>query len=265
MALAQIEDFRIFYERRGAGRPLILIPGFASGAWIWFEQIEPLARDFEVVTFDPRGVARSAVPGNATVSIERIAEDVCRLLDELQIETASVLGASFGGFVAQEFALRFPARLDRLILACTSFGGARHVAPDWEILAAFVSADDLNKRERIRNFMIPAFTPAFRQTHAEVVESVCRMREQNAVPEKIYQAQLASATAFDAGRRVKKIKAETLVLTGDADLVVPPENSVNLAAAIPGARLKIIEGGSHLFFIENAAEFNRAVREFLQA
>ena len=64
----------------------------------------------------------------------------CRFWTNLKIEKANVLGASFGGFVAQEFALDFPERIDKLILACTTAGGANHVKPDIEILS-FVSPD----------------------------------------------------------------------------------------------------------------------------
>jgi pimeloyl-ACP methyl ester carboxylesterase len=256
---------KLFYETRGAGEPLVLIPGFASGAWIWRWQIESLAQDFRVVGFDPRGVGRSKIEGNAIVSIETIAADVVRLLDDLKIARAHVLGASFGGFVAQQFAVAFPERLNKLILACTSAGGKNHVAPDLEVLAAFVSTDDLNKRERIRRFIVPAFTPEFYAANQHLVEKVCVLREQTVVPEAVYMQQLASATTFDFETRLQKIKAETLILTGDRDIVVPPQNSVNLAAKIPNAQLKIVENGSHMFFIENAAEFNRAVKEFIKS
>lgn len=256
---------KLYYESHGAGEPLVLIPGFAAGAWTWFEQTEELAKTFHVLTFDPRGVSRSAIDENLTetISLPAIAADIADLLDFLEIEKANVLGVSFGGFVAQEFALSFPERLNKLILACTSFGGKNHVAPDVEVLAAFVAADDLNKQERVRRFMIPAFTPEFAATHGEIIEKVCRLRAENVVPEKVYTQQLTCAVTFDAEQRVSQIQAETLVLTGDRDIVVPPQNSENLAKVIPKATLKIIENGSHMFFIENAAEFNKIVSQFV--
>lgn len=263
MPFANLKDFSIFYESYGTGEPLILIPGFASGAWNWFKQTEELAKHFRVVTFDPRGVAHSEIYGGTPISIRTIADDVSDLLDALNIKKANLLGISFGGFVAQEFALAFPDKLNKLILACTSFGGKHHVAPSPEVLAAFVSTDGLNKSEKIRKFFIPAFTPQFYAEHSDTVEQVCRMRERNYVPETVYMEQLESATAFDAERRVVNIQAETLVLTGDADVVVPPENSRNLARAIPNARLEIVEGGSHMFFIEEADKFNRIITDFM--
>lgn len=263
MPFANLKDFRLFYETRGAGAPLVLISGFASGAWNWFRQIEDLAKCFQVITFDPRGVARSEISDDATVSIQTIADDIAGLLDVLEIEKASLLGVSFGGFVAQEFALAYAEKLDKLILACTSFGGKNHVAPAWEVLATFISTGDLNRSDAVRRFMIPAFTADFYAAHGETVEEVCRLREENVVPETVYLSQLRSATSFDAESRVGGIEAETLILTGDADIVVPPQNSRNLAQAIPNAKLEVIENSGHMFFIERAAEFNRIVSQFV--
>lgn len=264
MPFAKFANLELFYETSGTGAPLVLIPGFASGAWNWFCQTQTLAKHFRVLTFDPRGVANSKAADETNISIQTIADDVASLLDNLEIERASVLGASFGGFVAQEFALKYPERLDKLILACTSFGGKNHVAPASEVLQAFATTENLNSPERIRKFMIPAFTSEFVKHHFDQVEKVCRLREQNVVPETVYLAQLQSATGFDAEARVSNIEAQTLVLTGAKDLVVPPLNSDNLWRAIPNAKLKIIKGGGHLFFIEKAEEFNQTVIDFCQ-
>jgi pimeloyl-ACP methyl ester carboxylesterase len=262
-----LRDCELFYETNGEGETLVLIPGFASGAWTWFEQVPELSKQFRVVTFDPRGIARSKANHNqsANMNMQDFAEDVAQLLDCLKVESAHILGASFGGFVAQEFAIHFSERLDKLILACTSFGGKNHVAPDLEVSMAFTSTQGLNSSERIRKFMIPAFTPEFAVENSQIVEKVCSLREQNIVPENIYFGQLQAATTFDAEDRVSEIKNETLVLTGGADVVVPSQNSVNLAEKMPNAILKIIQNGSHMFFIENSREFNRAVIDFIKS
>ena len=254
------------YESHGTGEPLVLISGFASGAWIWFEQIEELSRHFQVITFDPRGVSRSKFEITETplVSIQLIAEDICQILDELGIEKANVLGTSFGGFVAQEFALNHANRLNKLILACTSFGGQNHVPPSMEVLMSFASTDSLNSSERIRKYIQPAFTEEFRNNNQELVEKVCKLREENVVPETVYFQQLQSAMTFNKENDVSKIQAETLVITGINDKVVPMQNSVNLANLITNSKLEIIENGSHLFFIEQAPKFNEIITNFLK-
>lgn len=255
----------LFYETDGAGEPLILIPGFASGAWTWFRQTKDLVKDFRVITFDPRGIGRSFASEEdlQNLSIEVFVRDILQILDELKIEKANVLGASFGGFVAQEFALEFPERISKLILACTSAGGANHVKPDIEILRSFTPDPNLTVGESIRKFIRPAFTNDFNEKHAEEVEKVCQMREESLVADAVYMAQLSVAFSFDSSEKLGEIKNETLVLTGDKDSVVPMENSINLAENIPNAKLEIIENGSHMFFVENADEFNKIVSQFV--
>jgi pimeloyl-ACP methyl ester carboxylesterase len=265
MPKVSINGAEIYYESYGDGPPLVLIPGFASGAWSWAWQTGELYKNFRVITFDPRGIASSPVIEDAPVSIGSIADDVAGLLESLGIIKASVLGVSFGGFVAQEFALKYPALPDKLILASTSFGGPNHVLPAMDILTAFASTVGLNSGDRIRQYMKSGFSPEFIAKHEDEVERFCALREQNSVPESIYLQQLQSATVFNAESRVPEIAAETLVVSGDTDRVVPVQNSINLAGSIPDSRLDIIENGSHLVAIEQPAKFNAIVTGFLTA
>ncbi len=254
---------RLYYEEHGTGTPLVLVPGFGTGLWIWYRQLPVFARHFRTIVFDPRGIARSE-GRDEPLTMRNLASDVAALLDALGVAAAHVVGASFGGFVAQEFALDYAERTLGLVLCCTSYGGAGHVAPSPETLAAMASTKGLNTEERVRENLLLAFSPEFVAGHAEEVERVINLRAANPVPEYAYLRQLQAAYAFDASARVSRIKAPTLVITGDADIIVPHVNSMNLAAAIPGAALRLVEGGSHTFFIERADEFNRAVIAFLE-
>jgi len=263
MPKIQTGDVVLYYEEQGEGAPLVLIPGFGNGLWIWFKQIPALAQHFRTITFDPRGISRSEAK-DEPISIRMIADDVAALLQALGIESAHILGASFGGFVAQEFALAYPQMLRRLILCCTSYGGPGHVPPPLTTLQAIASTKGLNTQQRVRENLLLAFSPGYLDANAEEVERVIELRERNPVPEHAYLHQLQAAIGFNAEARVSEIYAPTLIITGDEDIIVPFDNSRNLAARIPDARLSIIEGGSHTFFIERADEFNRAVFEFLK-
>lgn len=268
MPKTKLNNIELFYESHGAGEAIVLIPGFASGAWTWYRQTEDLAKDFRVITFDPRGIGKSKARSEAdltNLSMKIFVEDVLRLLDALEIEKANILGASFGGFVAQEFALKFPERLDKLILACTTAGGGGHVRPSIKILRSFTPDPDLTRGEQIRKFFRPAFTEEFNNEHPDEVEKVCRLREANEVAEAVYMAQLQAAFSFNSENKVGAIENETLVITGDKDNLVPMRNSYNLAIKLPTATLKIIKNGSHIFFIENADEFNKIVSEFVRS
>jgi pimeloyl-ACP methyl ester carboxylesterase len=262
MPKIQTGDVELYYEEQGEGEPLVLIPGFANGLWIWFKQVPEFSKSVRVVTFDPRGIARSEAADKA-VSVRMLADDVAALLDELKIESAHVLGASFGGFVAQEFALAYPQKTRSLILCCTSFGGINHVPPPMSTLEAIASTKGLNTEERVRENLLLAFSQDYLDRQQEEVQSVIRMRANSPVPEHAYLRQLQAAREFNTEGRVSDIAAPTLVITGDSDVIVPAQNSRNLAAKIPAAELSVIKNGSHTFFIEQADEFNRVVSDFV--
>lgn len=263
MPTINTNEAEVYFQSQGTGDPLVLIPGFASGAWSWGWQINVLSQMFKVVTFDPRGISRSSAAYSEQLSIELIADDIAAILDSIDAETANILGISFGGFVAQEFALKYPDRIRKLVLASSSFGGKNHVAPAMPVLAAFASIEGMNSAERIRQYLTMAFTPEFVASNPETVDEFCRLRGENVVPEKVYLGQLRSAMAFDSESRLRQIATDTLIVSGDADVIVPFQNSINLAAAIPNARLEIITHGGHMAFVEQASEFNDIVTQFL--
>ncbi len=229
MPRISVNGLKLFYEAEGHGEPVVLIPGFASGRAIWSMQTAALVRHFRVISFDPRGISASDKPeGPQTIGL--LADDLAHLLETLGIAAAHVVGVSFGGFVAQEFALKYPSMTRKLVLCCTSFGGPNHVPPGADTLKAFASSEWVDSEE---------------------------------VPDHVYRSQLEAAKNFNSESRIERIVSPTLVLSGDADAIVPVQNSRNLAAMIPGAQLRIIEGGSHTFFNERADEFNKYVTEFL--
>jgi len=113
---------RIAWERRGEGEPLLLIHGLGYARWGWEPVVEPLARSFEVILFDNRGIGESDAPPGPYTAAE-LAADAAQVLDEAGVQRAHVLGTSLGGMVAQELALAAPERVERLVLACTTAGG----------------------------------------------------------------------------------------------------------------------------------------------
>ena len=263
MPKVSVNGLKLYYESEGDGEPVVLIPGFAAGRWIWFKQTAELSRNFRVIVFDPRGVSASDKPeGPQTIGL--LADDVAHLLQTIGVSSAHIVGASFGGFVAQEFALKYPSMTRKLVLCCTSFGGPNHVVPAPETLLALASTKGLNSEERMRANLLLAFTPEFVKTQTAEVDHIVHLRATNDVPEHIYLSQLQAAMNFNVESRLSEIKTPTLVLSGDADVIVPVQNSRNLAAKIPNAKLQIVNGGSHTFFIEQAQEFNRILCTFIR-
>lgn len=262
MPKVAVNGLELYYEIEGDGEPVILIPGFAAGRWIWFKQTAELSRNFRVIIFDPRGVSASDKPeGPQTIGL--LADDVAHLLRTLGVSSAHIVGASFGGFVAQEFALKYPSMTRKLALCCTSFGGPNHIIPAPETLMALASTKGLNSEERMRANLLLAFTPEFVRTEEAEVDRIVHLRATNDVPEHIYLSQLQAAMNFNVESRLSEITAPTLVVSGDADVIVPVQNSFNLVNKIHGAKLHIVKGGSHTFFIEHPHEFNQLLSAFI--
>jgi 3-oxoadipate enol-lactonase len=254
--------FRIEYETTGGGEPLLLINGLGSDRSEWLFQLPAFARRFRVIAFDNRGAGGSDTPPGPYTTAQ-MADDAAALLEHLAVDRAHVLGVSLGGMVAQEVALRHPHRVRKLVLACTAPGGEASVRPAPEVLGAFVHSPGADPEEEIRRTLPFLYTEGYRRSHPEEIEAFVRRRLAKPVSAAGNAAQLAAAVGHSAWDRLGFIGVPTLVVTGDGDMVVSPENSRRIARRIPGAKLVLLPGGPHRFFAENADAFNREVLTFL--
>jgi pimeloyl-ACP methyl ester carboxylesterase len=255
----------IYYEVHGAGTPLVLISGLGYPAWEWHKMVPFLAEHFTVITFDNRGVGQSDKPAGAYTA-QMLAADVAGLLDGLGVDSAVILGHSMGGFVAQAFALSYPARVRRLILASTNFGGPRHVPITAEAMAVLsdVTSDPVT---RFKNGLIVSTAPGFSEKNPTLIEEWLAWRIANPVDVAGYQSQmmiglglLAEAAAFES--KLPQISVPTLILFGAHDKVVPPANADLLAKQITGSSVVIFPDAGHFFPIEIPNEAAQAVIQF---
>jgi 3-oxoadipate enol-lactonase len=259
-AAAEASGVRIAWERRGAGEPLLLIHGLGYARWGWEPVVDPLAELFEVVLFDNRGIGESDAP-SGLYSVGMLAEDAVAVLDAAGLKRAHVLGTSLGGMVAQQVALDWPERVDHLVLACTTPGGAAAAPMPERTIRLMQEAPALPLEVALRRFVENAFGP---EPDPALVEQIMKHRLRTAQPPAAWTAQAAAGASFDVWARVPQIQQRTLVLTGDEDAVVDPRNSELLAARIPGARLETFAGTGHLFFWEQPDRFVEVVTEFLR-
>lgn len=269
MPKAKVGDIEVYYEIHGEGEPLVLIEGLGYYHWMWFRQVPELSKHFQVIAFDNRGVGDTDKP-DVEYSIKMFADDTAGLLKELGIEKANVLGVSMGGFIAQELALSHPDLVKRLVLVCTTFGGPESVPMTmeaWQVLNS--GKPGASAREVARTALSVAVSPEFMESEPDTVEFIIDKQFENLQPVYAYRRQFAAALEFwgkdNTAGRVGSLSIPTLVIHGSADRTVPVANAERLAARIPGAQLKIIEGAGHLVFIERPEEFNKAVIEFLKS
>jgi len=250
---------KLVYEVRGSGPPLLLVQGLGYGRWGWEPILGPLADTFRIAFYDNRGIGESDIPPGPYTT-RQLADDAVAVLDAAGIDRADVLGASLGGMVAQELALAYPERVERLVLACTTPGGpSSHPMPQ-QTVDLMTAAPTLPPETALRRFVENALSP---EASEELIERILALRLANPFDPAGWQAQAAAGAAFDAFDRLGQIEAPTLVVTGDEDVVVDPRNSELLAEGIPSARLERVPGG-HLFFWEDPHELVALVKEFLR-
>lgn len=263
MPVTRANGINLYYEIHGEGPNLVLIEGLGYHSWMWYRQAPAFSRHFQTLIYDNRGVGRSDTPPGP-YSHEQNADDLAALLDHLGWDRTHVLGVSMGGFIAQEFALRYPDRLDKLVLVVTGFGGKNMVPVTPEAVRAMLPDPEIRAEERMRRGMRVAYgNQAWPDEHAKEFERIIGWRLEYPQPPEAATAQFMAGLSFDVESRLHEIHAPTLVITGSEDRVVPPRNAELLAQGIPGAKLDIIPDAGHLVFIEEAERFNHDVISFL--
>jgi 3-oxoadipate enol-lactonase len=265
MPKAKVNEIELYYEVHGpeGAKPLLLIAGLGHSSKLWFRQVPEFSKHFETIIFDNRGVGQSDKP-DEPYSVAGMAADVIGLLDHLGIEQAHVLGASMGGYVAQEIAIEHPERVKRLVLLCTHYGGPEYLELTGDLWKEILDVAGLSPEEIYRRGIKYSTTPEFFKNNEEMVKKLVRMRLEDPQPAYAFQRQFAAAAAFYSKDRLQRIQAPTLVLAGREDQIVPLELAERLTEAIPNAQLKVIDHAAHLLFIERPEEVNRAIIQFLQ-
>jgi 3-oxoadipate enol-lactonase len=261
-AVADSAGVRIAYDVAGSGAPVVLVHGLGYARWGWEPVVPALTESFTVLTFDNRGIGSSDVP-SGPYTTAAMAADVLAVLDAAGHEQAHVVGTSLGGMVAQELAIAAPERVGRLVLACTTPGGAEAFPLPERTLALMAEAPSLAPDVALRRFVENALADATVAERPELVQRIYEKRLQFPPDPGGWHAQAAAGAAHDAFARLSQIEAPTLVLHGTDDGVVDPRNAELLERELPNASRVMFEGAGHLFFWEQPDRFVEVVRDFL--
>ena len=264
MPVQRVRDIDLYYEIHGDGERVVLINGTGGDLRAnpargrgWLE------KNFQVLMYDQRGLGQSGKP-DVPYSMTDYADDCASLMNVLEWESAHVVGISFGGMVAQHVALRHPQRVNHLVLACTSSGGAGgssfdllgvHGLPVGERLKVTLpimdSRNDLSTDPPALAPMFDILLPAMssgRALNADDPNAAMGARRQ-----------LEARADHDVWDQLGSIRAHTFVVGGRYDRQAPVENVERLAAAIPDATVEFFEGG-HLFLLQDPAAWTAIVR-----
>ena len=265
MARATRDGVAIDYAVDGAsdGPTVLLLEGLGYGRWMWRWLTEDLANGYEVLRPDNRGTGDSDVL-EGPYSVDEMAADARAVLNDHGVDRVHVRGASMGGMIAQELALT-DDRVASLTLLCSSTGGddAPEMPPPDVREHIFSAPEDAGPKERIRYLMQPAVSDDFCEREPNLVDRIVERRLAGDAMPAGREAQAAAVAAFDATDRLGELSVPTLVLHGTDDRVLPVGNADLLAGLLPHATVERIDGGPHLFVIEERDAVDDRIRSFL--
>lgn len=243
MSIALADDgCRLYYEVKGEGEPVVLIPGLGGDGRFWVG-VEKALKGFQVITVDHRGAGRSDRP-NKGYSIDRIARDVLTVLDAEKIDAAHLVGHSTGGTVVQTIALDVPARARSLVI---SGSWAR---PDARFRALFSSRLDLMQKGEVAAYQnlthVFGYTPEWIAAHeVELREAVANAVDYLA-PYTVTAQRIAMLLDFDRSQELAAINQPTLLLGARDDIMIPYHHIEELRRFIVHCGMQEMQGG-HFF------------------
>jgi len=248
-----IRGIDIYYEVSGDGPRLLFVNGSGSTIDDVRSLIGLFTPSFEVAVADSRGMGHTSVP-EVPYAMADLASDAIALVDHLGWNTFNLLGISFGGMVAQEMAVTVPERIQRLVLMCTSSGGAGGSSYS---LQELTQLDPERRAAQSIQIMDTRFTPEWLAAHPReraLLDHLAQERsgEPTAAAQRGAELQLQARADHDVFDRLPRISSPTLVASGRFDGIAPPANGAAIAAQIPGAQLRLFDGG-HAFFQQDPA------------
>jgi pimeloyl-ACP methyl ester carboxylesterase len=238
-----------------------MIMGLGYSHEMWHRTRPLLSQRYRTIAFDNRGVGKSDVP-TGPYSIAQMADDAAAVMDAAEVDRARVFGVSMGGMIAQEFALAHPNRVRSLILGCTTCGGKNSVPAAQNVLDIILARATMTPEEgaqAIVPFIYDAATPR------ERIEEDLTIRRRTFPTAAGYLGQVQAIIAWTSFDRLKDIQSPTLVIHGESDELVPPENGRILAKHISGSRLVMLPHASHIFSTDQPEASHREILAFLSA
>ena len=274
MSFAITNGVKLSYRVYGTGFPIILIHGYGAKKEMWKPQVVEISKKFKVITFDLRGTGESDRP-NIPYTMKMLAADINGLMDFLKIKKAHVIGRSFGGMIAQNFALLYPENVERLVLIATNYGRADK---DW---VEIPKNGRLEEVDTLKHNPLKAFkqkskwvfhikfrkemeaNPTKKYYNAFSMEDLIRESTKNpSRPEDIINQAEAMKTHYTL-KKLGEIKHKTLLIAASHDRQTPVSVMNEMNNRIPNSELKIIIEAGHFMTLSRASEVNKMILDFL--
>jgi pimeloyl-ACP methyl ester carboxylesterase len=257
-----VGDINIACRVLGQGDPIVLIMGYGSTMDMWDPLfLNDLSSKYKVIIFDNRGMGNTtAPPGN--FSIAQFANDTAGLIAALDIEKAHILGWSMGSFVAQELAIRYPERVNKIILYAGDCGGKESVMPSPQVLKDLTNTSGSAEERGMRLFNL--LFPKDWLSEQPPFYKWFPIPKETSSPENIERQSQAIEAWPGACDRLGSIKSPALVVTGTEDVLTPPENAFILAKRINASWLVQFEGAGHGLMYQYPDRLAKIVEDFIE-
>ncbi len=276
MTYALINDLKLAYICQGNGFPIIFIHGYGGNKEFWNPQIRDMSKFFKAIAFDIRGTGESDRP-NIPYTMNMLADDVMGLMDFLSIEKAHIVGRSFGGMIAQNFILRYPQKVEKLVLIATNYG-----RPDTEWV-------DIIQKSNLERIALLEKDPylAFKQESRFVYHMKFRKEMEENPKKKFFNLfsmeDLIKSSTINPPRvqdiinqakamkthytleKLAEIKHKTLLIAASHDRLIPLSVMQEINNLIPNSILKVIQNSGHFMTQSKAPEVNKILIEFLNS
>lgn len=266
MPIATINGVSLYYEVRGRGDPVLLIMGLAAPSDAWLLQFDALSMGHRVCVFDNRGVARSSAP-SPPYTMQQLADDALGLLDRLGWATAHVVGISMGGMIAQRLALTAPGRVRSLALLATHAGGwssrPTRTAVRGVLRSRFLGGETVRMRNLIRMLHSSSY---IEEVGMELIQQNLQLRMlKHTVPQHGLIGQLSAVLTHASLQELAGLRGTfpALVIVGDEDRMVRPENSLLIADALDAELLRFA-GRGHAIHVEEPEAVTAALRRLFK-
>ena len=273
MTIAKINDTELFYTEIGSGAPFLVMHGGLGLDHTYFRPfLDPLGDIFKLIFYDHRGHGRSGRPSIDTITYEQLADDANDLREELGYNRIGVIGNSAGGYVALEFAIRYPNNISYLILldSAPAFDylgevmvNVKNKNPPPEIIAT-LNAPVAHSTEGFRDQFKTLIPLYFYEFDSEIKDMVYKMIDKVIMN---YEAAVLNdelMLKFNVTSQLYKIKVPTLITVGKDDFICPPSQARRMYNNILNSDLHIFENCGHFPFIEAPDEFLRVIREWFK-
>lgn len=256
MPFFENEGTQLYYKDTGEGRPLLLLHGLTSNHQMFYREVGYLKDKFRIIALDSRGHGKSARPEEFT--LEDHVADTIALLDHLGLGSVNVLGISMGSYIAQGLAIIQPERVEKLILAATkSYGEGSSMAEMFDRYEDQLEGMSIAEKLAISSELI------FHNQEAVTVWQKRVAQNSRMLNGEEQSAASAALRDFDFREELKKITAETLVISGKHDGLNPPEKGRETAVLIPNAEYMEFQDSGHAPNVEQDRLFLGVIEKFL--